>query len=202
MDDSIVRGTTLEKSIIEILDRLKPKKILVVSSAPQIRYPDCYGIDMSRMQDFVAFRALLKLIENNNREDLLEMVHAKCKENEGNFGEDGENYVRALYDEFSTQEITEMIGEIIVGEGISADVAGVGMGTLISCSKDMSIMAPLSSIEGQRFIPVELADLVDAENIVRTLCDYDLKGYRLSGDRSYRCPLLDSRDTINGLVAI
>ena len=123
MDDSIVRGTTLEKSILQILDRLKPKNILVVSSAPQIRYPDCYGIDMSRMQDFIAFRALLKLIEENNKEELLEQVNSKCLESEGKMEGKGKNEVKALFDAFSTQEITNMICQIIVGKDISAKVS-------------------------------------------------------------------------------
>ncbi len=122
MDDSIVRGTTLEKSILQILDRLNPKKIVIVSSAPQIRYPDCYGIDMSRMQEFVAFRALLKLIEENNKEDLLDRIKVKCEKSLG--GETGEslNHVKELYDEFSNQEISDTIARIISTDDISAEV--------------------------------------------------------------------------------
>ena len=78
LDDSIVRGTTLKKSIISIVARLRPKKIVIVSSAPQIRYPDCYGIDMSKMKDFVAFRALVELLEENGKSHLLEKTYKKC----------------------------------------------------------------------------------------------------------------------------
>lgn len=79
IDDSIVRGTTLKKSIIKMMDRLHPKKIIVVSSAPQIRYPDCYGIDMARLEDLIAFRAMLELLKENNKYHLIEEVYHKCK---------------------------------------------------------------------------------------------------------------------------
>lgn len=123
MDDSIVRGTTLEKSILHILDRLNPKKIVVVSSAPQIRYPDCYGIDMSKMHDFVAFRALLKLIEENNKEELLERTLAHCEESLSKSNGTDKNHVKDLFDEFSNQEITDMISKIIVKEDVKAKVS-------------------------------------------------------------------------------
>ncbi len=122
MDDSIVRGTTLEKSILQILDRINPKKIVVVSSAPQIRYPDCYGIDMSRMHDFVAFRALLKLIENNNKEDILEKTLSKCNESLEK-GLNQVNHIQELYDQFSTDDISGSIAEIIKGPEVKAKIA-------------------------------------------------------------------------------
>ncbi len=79
IDDSIVRGTTLKRSIIKMLDRLEPKKILIVSSAPQIRYPDCYGIDMSKMKDFIAFRALVSLLKKSGQENFMDEVYERCK---------------------------------------------------------------------------------------------------------------------------
>ena len=111
LDDSIVRGTTLEKSILTILSKLEPKKIVIVSSAPQIRFPDCYGIDMSKMNEFVAFRALIALIKENGMEEKLNEVYEQClvavEKNEA------KNYVNQLYDLFTTDEISEKIGEIV-----------------------------------------------------------------------------------------
>ncbi len=111
LDDSIVRGTTLEKSILTILSRLEPKKIVIVSSAPQIRFPDCYGIDMSKMNEFVAFRALIALIKENGMEDKLQEVYAQCKRAIAQH--DPVNYVNQLYDLFSTKELSAKIGEIV-----------------------------------------------------------------------------------------
>ncbi len=111
LDDSIVRGTTLEKSILTILSRLEPKKIVIVSSAPQIRFPDCYGIDMSKMNEFVAFRALIALIKENGLEDKLHEVYGQCKRAIAQH--DPVNYVNQLYDLFSTKELSAKIGEIV-----------------------------------------------------------------------------------------
>jgi len=122
MDDSIVRGTTLQKSILSILDRLGPKKIIVVSSAPQIRYPDCYGIDMSRMNDFVAFRALIELLRDRNLSFKLQEVYQKCKEDEGKPAATVKNHVKELYDLFTTDEISDKISEIVRPKHIFADV--------------------------------------------------------------------------------
>jgi amidophosphoribosyltransferase len=111
IDDSIVRGTTLEKSILTILSRLEPKKIVIVSSAPQIRYPDCYGIDMSKMHEFVAFRALIQLIKERELEDKLEEVYEKCKQAiETN---ENVNYVKQLYKMFTVDEISKKIADIV-----------------------------------------------------------------------------------------
>lgn len=123
IDDSIVRGTTLEKSILKMLDRLGPKKIVIVSSAPQIRFPDCYGIDMSRMKDFVAFRATMKLIEDRNLEYLREEVYAECVAAIASQNAHKANYAKALYDPFTDIEISQKIAEIIRPEGIKADVS-------------------------------------------------------------------------------
>ncbi len=113
LDDSIVRGTTLRDSIIQSLSRLKPKKIIIVSSAPQIRYPDCYGIDMSKMKRFVAFKALVSLLEKNNKEHMLEEVYEKCKAQQGKPDEEIINYVKDLYAEFSYEEISDEISAIV-----------------------------------------------------------------------------------------
>jgi amidophosphoribosyltransferase len=121
IDDSIVRGTTLEKSIIKTLDRLEPKKIIIVSSAPQIRYPDCYGIDMSKMKEFIAFRALLLLLEENNLSYKLDEVYEQCKGSRVN-EENSPNYVQSLYDLFTYDQITNKIAEMIRSEGIGAEI--------------------------------------------------------------------------------
>jgi len=121
IDDSIVRGTTLQKSILKILDRLNPKKIIVVSSAPQIRYPDCYGIDMARMEDFIAFRAVLELIKEKNK-DLLEKTYKEClKELKLPVDKMG-NKVKAIYKGFSSDEISQKISEILKEETINAEI--------------------------------------------------------------------------------
>ncbi|MBX2840599.1 MAG: amidophosphoribosyltransferase [Flammeovirgaceae bacterium] len=123
IDDSIVRGTTLEKSIINMLDRLEPKKIIVVSSAPQIRYPDCYGIDMSRMSDFVAFRAAMSLIKKTGQEKLLNEVYEKCKASLKHGNSDVENHVKEVYAPFSDEEISNEVAEIIKQDHIKADIS-------------------------------------------------------------------------------
>lgn len=122
IDDSIVRGTTLEKSILKILDRLQPKKIIIVSSAPQIRFPDCYGIDMSRMGEFIAFRAVKELLEESGRGNILDSVYEKCVEaiESGKGGE--ENYVKALYEPFSYEEVSQKISEIVTTPDLNAEV--------------------------------------------------------------------------------
>jgi len=111
LDDSIVRGTTLEKSILKMLDRLNPKKIVVVSSAPQIRFPDCYGIDMSKMGDFVAFRALIQLLKDQGKEYLLGEIYEQCQLAEQE--EEPSNYVKKLYEQFGYEEISDKIADIV-----------------------------------------------------------------------------------------
>ena len=120
IDDSIVRGTTLEKSILTILAKLQPKKIIIVSSAPQIRFPDCYGIDMSRMNEFVAFRALIALIRENGMEQKLDEVYEQCRQAVA--ANEPVNYVNQLYDLFSTQEISDKIAEIVKPDILQADL--------------------------------------------------------------------------------
>lgn len=111
IDDSIVRGTTLEKSILRMLNRLEPKKIVIVSSAPQIRYPDCYGIDMSRLGDFVAFRAVIDLLREHGKEYLLEEVYELCRRSVKE--KEPENHVKKLYDAFTYEEVSHKIAEIV-----------------------------------------------------------------------------------------
>ena len=122
IDDSIVRGTTLQKSILKILDRLEPKKIIVVSSAPQIRYPDCYGIDMARIEDFIAFRAMLALLNENKKNHLLKKVYEKSKNALENKTTDKKNYVKTLYNQFTDEEISKKIAEILKSDGIKSEV--------------------------------------------------------------------------------
>lgn len=122
IDDSIVRGTTLKKSILRMLDRLNPKRIVVVSSAPQIRYPDCYGIDMARMEDLVAFQAALVLLKERGMEHVIEEVYAKSKAQLGLEDERMQNYVKAIYEPFTDQEISDKIAEILHTEEINAEV--------------------------------------------------------------------------------
>ena len=121
IDDSIVRGTTLEKSIIRMLEKLSPKKIIIVSSAPQIRFPDCYGIDMSKMKEFVAFRALLELLKENDKEYMLEMVYEKCNMSKIT-GEPSPNYVNELYNQFTYEQVTNKISEIVTPEDLTCPV--------------------------------------------------------------------------------
>ncbi len=122
IDDSIVRGTTLRQSIIKIIDRLLPKKIIIVSSAPQIRYPDCYGIDMSRMGEFVAFDAAIQLLKERGLEHIIEEVYQKCKASLLLPKEEIVNYVKEIYRPFKQQEISDQIAKIITPEGTNAEV--------------------------------------------------------------------------------
>jgi len=122
IDDSIVRGTTLKKSIIKILDRLNPKKIVVVSSAPQIRYPDCYGIDMAKLEDFIAFKATLELLKETSQEYLLEKVYKKCKNQDTVENVELENYVREIYMPFTAEQISDKIAQLLKTKDIKADI--------------------------------------------------------------------------------
>jgi len=122
LDDSIVRGTTLKQSILKILDRLGPKKIVVVSSAPQIRYPDCYGIDMSRMGEFVAFEAAISLLKDAGKDDVILKVYQQCKDSANLPKEEVQNYVKAIYEQFTDQQISDRIAKIITPKEIKAEV--------------------------------------------------------------------------------
>ena len=122
IDDSIVRGTTLRKSVIRILDRLEPKKIVVVSSAPQIRYPDCYGIDMAKLGDFIAFQAAVELLKDQNKLSIIDEVYQLCKtaEIEGKLKE--ENFVKRIYESFSYEDVSKKIASLLTNENINAEV--------------------------------------------------------------------------------
>lgn len=122
IDDSIVRGTTLKMSIIKMMDRLKPKRIVIVSSAPQIRYPDCYGIDMAKLEGLVAFRAALALLKERNLYHIVDEVYAKCKAQENFADKDVVNYVTAIYDQFTDEEISDKIAEMLSSPEINAEV--------------------------------------------------------------------------------
>lgn len=122
IDDSIVRGTTLKKSIIKMVDRLRPKKIVVVSSAPQIRYPDCYGIDMANLESLIAFRAMLELLKENDKYHLIDDVYKKCKAQTELEDKDVTNFVKDLYAQFTDEEISDKISELICDETINAEV--------------------------------------------------------------------------------
>ncbi len=122
LDDSIVRGTTLKQSILRIIDRLGPKKIIVVSSAPQIRYPDCYGIDMSRMGEFVAFEAAVSLLKDNGKESVLKEVYQKCRQSADMPKEHVQNFVKDIYEPFSYEQVSDRIAEIITPKEIKAKV--------------------------------------------------------------------------------
>lgn len=120
IDDSIVRGTTLEKSIIKMLDRLGPKKIVIVSSCPQIRYPDCYGIDMSKMGEFVAFRAMRQLLKEQNKDYLLGEVYEQCQRARGH--EQHKNFVQQLYAQYTDEEVSAKITDIVRPVGMNAEL--------------------------------------------------------------------------------
>ena len=122
IDDSIVRGTTLKQSIIKMMDRLHPKKIVVVSSAPQIRYPDCYGIDMAKLEGLVAFRAALALLKERNLYHIVEEVYQKSKAQENFTDADVVNYVKEIYAPFTDQEISDKIAEMLTPENTNAEV--------------------------------------------------------------------------------
>ncbi len=122
IDDSIVRGTTLKNSILRILDRLHPKKIIVVSSAPQIRYPDCYGIDMARLDKFIAFNATIELLKESGQQALIDRIYNQCKQQENLPKEEIVNYVRQIYQNFTPEQISAKIAELLKPEGCKAEV--------------------------------------------------------------------------------
>ena len=122
IDDSIVRGTTLKKSILKMMDRLHPKKIIVVSSAPQIRYPDCYGIDMANLESLVAFRAALELLKENNQYHIVEEVYKKCLAQVDLKDKNVVNYVKDIYKGFTDEQISDKISELLSDDTMKADV--------------------------------------------------------------------------------
>ncbi|MFK5880158.1 MAG: amidophosphoribosyltransferase [Flavobacteriaceae bacterium] len=122
IDDSIVRGTTLKKSIIKILDRLNPKKIVIVSSAPQIRYPDCYGIDMAKIGDFIAFKATIELLKETKQTTIIDLVYAKCKQQQNLGDAEIQNFVKEIYEPFTNEEISNKIAEMLKTDDIKSDI--------------------------------------------------------------------------------
>jgi amidophosphoribosyltransferase len=122
IDDSIVRGTTLKKSILRILDRLSPKRIVVASSAPQIRYPDCYGIDMARLGDFIAFQAAISLIRERGLDHIIDETYERCKAQVALPKEENVNQVKGIYEPFTTEEISDRISQLLTPEGMNAEV--------------------------------------------------------------------------------
>ena len=141
IDDSIVRGTTLQKSILKMLDRLGPKKIIVVSSAPQIRYPDCYGIDMAKLEEFIAFRAALSLHqEQGNKESIIQKIYEKCIKSIEEGLESPPNHVKELYNSLTDEQISEKIAKILKKDNISAEVEVIFQtieGLHKACSKNL-----------------------------------------------------------------
>ncbi len=122
IDDSIVRGTTLKQSILKILDRLEPKKIVIVSSAPQIRYPDCYGIDMAKLCDFIAFSAAIELLKETGKENIINEVYKKSKSQQDLPKEQIVNYVKEIYSQYTAEQISLKIGELLKSKNIQAEV--------------------------------------------------------------------------------
>lgn len=122
IDDSIVRGTTLKKSIIRILARLNPKKIIIVSSAPQIRYPDCYGIDMAKLGDFIAFRAAIELLKDKKKSNIIKNVYEKCQRQEKLPKDRIHNYVKEIYEPFSADDISKKISQLLTPEEVKIPV--------------------------------------------------------------------------------
>ncbi len=122
IDDSIVRGTTLKQSILKILDRLGPKKIVVVSSSPQIRYPDCYGIDMARLGDFIAFKAAIALLKESGKDNIINEVYRKCREQKDLPKEEFVNHVKDIYKPFTDKEISAKIAQLLKSPEIKAEV--------------------------------------------------------------------------------
>jgi amidophosphoribosyltransferase len=122
IDDSIVRGTTLRESIIKMLNRLGPKKIIIVSSAPQIRYPDCYGIDMSKMGDFIAFQAAVALLKEQGMEQKLHNIYAICKEAQINNSLHEKNFVQEVYAPFTDEQISNKIAQMLKSDDAGAEV--------------------------------------------------------------------------------
>ena len=137
IDDSIVRGTTLKQSILRILDRLGPKKIIVVSSAPQIRYPDCYGIDMAILGDFIAFQAAISLLKDTGQEDVIDNVYEKCKDQINLPKEEMVNHVKGIYNLFSAEQISKKISQILTPKNTRAEVEIIYQGI-----EDLHIACP------------------------------------------------------------
>ncbi len=122
IDDSIVRGTTLRQSILKILDRLNPKKIVVVSSSPQIRFPDCYGIDMTKLSDFIAFQAAIELLKETNQQDIINKVYKQAKDQQNLPREEVINYVKQIFTPFTPEQVSKKISQMLKSSSINAEV--------------------------------------------------------------------------------
>jgi amidophosphoribosyltransferase len=122
IDDSIVRGTTLRESILRILGRLNPKSIVIVSSSPQIRYPDCYGIDMAKLGDFIAFRAAIALLKETGNEGVINSVYKNCKAQQNLPKEEMVNYVKDIYRPFTPEQISDKVAELLTPKGLKPEV--------------------------------------------------------------------------------
>ncbi len=123
IDDSIVRGTTLKQSILRMLDRLHPRRIIVVSSSPQVRYPDCYGIDMSRMAEFIAFKAAVELLKESGRTEIIDNAYLRAKEELNKPATEQINCVKAIYEPFTDEEISRQIAKMLTGPEVKAEVS-------------------------------------------------------------------------------
>jgi len=140
IDDSIVRGTTLKMSIIKMMDRLNPKRIVVVSSAPQIRYPDCYGIDMAKLEGLVAFQAAIELLKERNMYHIVDEVYKKCKTQENLKDSDVVNYVTEIYSPFSDMEISDKTAQLLTSSDIKAEVKIIFLSVNnlpVACAKNL-----------------------------------------------------------------
>ncbi len=171
IDDSIVRGTTLKKSVLKILDRLGSKKIIIVSSAPQIRYPDCYGIDMAKLGDFIAFRAAIALLKDEGMAHIIDDVYDKCKNQEGMDDDKIVNYVKEIYAPFTDEQISTKITELLRPEGINADID-----IIYQSVEDLHVACPLNSGDwyftgnyptpgGKRVVNNALINYVEGRNV-------------------------------------
>jgi amidophosphoribosyltransferase len=137
IDDSIVRGTTLQKSILKILDRLNPKKVIIVSSAPQIRYPDCYGIDMAKMEDFIAFRAAIRLLKNEGKESIIKKTYQDCLKELKLPSSKMKNKVSQIYSDYSDEQISNQISNILKEGDIKSDIFQPVENLHIACPKNL-----------------------------------------------------------------
>lgn len=171
MDDSIVRGTTLKESILTILDRLQPKKIIIISSAPQIRYPDCYGIDMSKMAEFVAFEAAINLLKKRGMENVIDEVYQKCLNSLNVSKEENINEVKAIYAPFTYKEISDEIARIITPDTMKTEVSVIYQ-TLedlhIACPQnkgDWYFSGDYPTIGGNRVVNRAFMNWVEGKNV-------------------------------------
>jgi amidophosphoribosyltransferase len=167
IDDSIVRGTTLKMSILKILDRLNPKKIIIVSSAPQIRYPDCYGIDMAKLGDFIAFRAAIELLKDTKQEHIIETVYQNCISQT----KETKNFVKAIYKPFTPEQISDKIAELLTDKSIKATVKIIYQGidnlhkAIPNHKGDWYFTGNYPTIGGSRFVNKAFINYYEGNNV-------------------------------------